>query len=440
MRNSSKNYNNHNQQYFDKTLLLRFDITGYILGFFIIASILSLMVHNVFNQNHTYTNIFFVFPILLVLLFVFLRELRSIFLAPELKILILFLVWILFVYFIRIPVNTESLIKSSIRLSSLLLQILLYFISFKYFYRNSKGLYQIWLYTATSSIFFLIMSNFFNHNINVLDVMKGVTRYEGISGPNAHGIISALAIISLTALLTNKKKNILKKFIIFFFISYASFNLLITGSRWSLFIIFVYIMIYSFKIKYSLFVIFITIGTVLLIGIDAYLGSSMLRTVFVSIYHMFPYFRLSEYSIIRRIVPFIWWFEKAKRNFFMPYGLNVFDKELLKLQPLDGSYLALLLELGLPGLILILAFIRLIVLHGNEVLKVNIKQDEDDNYKFVKIALAAFLAISLHGIGETYIFVGIQLGSILFWVIAANLSANYYKLKLKNKGSFYSKI
>lgn len=106
MRNSSKNYNNHNQQYFDKTLLLRFDITGYILGFFIIASILSLMVHNVFNQNHTYTNIFFVFPILLVLLFVFLRELRSIFLVPELKILILFLVWILFVYFIRIPVNT----------------------------------------------------------------------------------------------------------------------------------------------------------------------------------------------------------------------------------------------------------------------------------------------------------------------------------------------
>ncbi|MBT1279447.1 hypothetical protein VTU32_00605 [Thermoanaerobacter sp. CM-CNRG TB177] len=283
------------------------------------------------------------------------------------------------------------------------------------------------------------MSNFFNRNINVLDVIKGVTRYEGISGPNAHGIISALAIISLTALLTNKK-NILKKFIIFFFISYASFNLLITGSRWSLFIIFVYIMTYSFKIKYSLFVIFITIGTVLLIGIDAYLGSSMLRTVFVSIYHMFPYFRLSEYSIIRRIVPFIWWFEKAKRNFFMPYGLNVFDKELLKLQPLDGSYLALLLELGLPGLILILAFIRLIVLHGNEVLKVNIKQDEDDNYKFVKIALAAFLAISLHGIGETYIFVGIQLGNILFWVIAANLSANYYKLKLKNKGSFYSKI
>lgn len=67
----------------------------------------------------------------------------------------------------------------------------------------------------------------------------------------------------------------------------------------------------------------------------------MLRTVFVSIYHMFPYFRLSEYSIIGRIVPFIWWFEKAKRNFFMPYGLNVFDKELLKLQPLDGSYLAL---------------------------------------------------------------------------------------------------
>lgn len=426
----SKNCNEQKECKNKDLIMQSNDITKYILELFIFSSILSLLVYHLSGQNHTYTNILFTFPILLILFLILLFKIKTIFLIPEIKILGIFLLWIFFVYIIYMPANTD-LLNSSVRFLSLLLQILIYFISFKYFYHFSKGLYQIMLYTALSTTFFLIISNLLNPNINIFDVIRGITRYGGISGSNSHGIISALAIISLTALLPNKK-NTLKNFLKIFFIGYAFFNLLITGSRLSLFIIFAYIMIYFFELKYILIVIFIIVGIGMLISINVYIGSNLLKIVFNGIYQLFPYLRLSDYSIIGRITPFIWWFEKAKHNFFMPYGLGEIIKGI-EIPPLDGSYLDLLIELGLPGLILIIVFIVLIVQHGNQTLNMIIKQnDEYENYSFIKISLAAFIAIALHGIGETYIFVGIQLGNILFWIIAANLSANYYKVRLKN--------
>lgn len=385
------------------------------VGAFFPASSLALVASNLFQVDHSMANIIAVYPILLILLpFLLLRHI-----VPRIAtfyILLLLSLWMTLVFVSLSPINA----KSFIRFMSLLLQVAYYLASFVCFYREPRSLITVWIYIACSTIGILLLANIINPYIGLSPIYVSLVRYEGITGPNSHGFISALSAITLLSL-SGIMNRLAIRMATLIGALYALVNLWATGSRLSIVIFFVFLAIYLLLTSKS-FWRFLWLFTLIVFGI-AFLLYLVPNSVETAIFM----FRLDQYSIKVRLQPVMWGLEKALQNSFWPYGLGTLAEEA-RINRLDNSYLYLLLELGFPALALVLGFVVLTVRHG-----LNLISQRDIQLKdrvLIATAIGGFVATALHGMGETVLLVGIQLTNLLFWVTAAFLSACFYKYRV----------
>jgi hypothetical protein len=254
-------------------------------------------------------------------------------------------------------------------------------------------------------------------------------RYKGIGGPNFHGIISAIGFMSsLTMFFVTKKAN---KIIYFLFMFISLFNVYITGSRASWLVCIFYILSYSnlkaiINRKNTLYIIFLFIFISISIAIIKTLDINKLRLLF----------RFDDYSYYGRLNPIFNGINILKNNHFMPYGLgknNMFD--VLKGTPLDNSYLTISLETGIIGSGLLLVFIFKIFLNAiNLIRKMSLILSKNNlpltnmDIEFFISSFSIMLSLLLHGVFESYIFVGLQLGSLILFFCFAVITLTKYKI------------
>ncbi len=383
------------------------------VGAFFPASTLALVASHLFQIDHSVANIVVIYPVLL-LLFPLLLLRHSIPRTRTFYILLVLSLWVVLVFLGVSSVNTASFV----RLMSLLLQVVYYWASFLCFYREPKSVVVVWSYATCATIPVLLLANIVNPHIGFSPSYIAFLRYEGLTGPNSHGFIATVSIIALMSLLSIVERPVMRSALLIGVV-YALANLWATGSRLSMIAALVFVFVYLPTSKplqrFLLLLMLLSFGISFLL----YLTANEVETIKSLL-------RLDEYSIRMRLQPIAWGLEKALQNSFWPYGLATLAKEA-RMQHLDSSYLYLLLELGIPGLALVVGFVALTIKDGLGLISRTVKGSSEQLLSGA--ALAAFVAMALHGIGETALFVGIQLVSLLFWVTAAFLSASFYRMK-----------
>lgn len=372
------------------------------------------MTSHLFQIDHSVANIVSIYPVLLLLFPLFL--LRNV--IPRTRtfyILLVLFLWVMLVFLAETPFNA----KSFARLASLLLQLVYYWASFLCFYREPKSVLVVWSYAACATIPILLLANIVNPHIGFSLSYVAFVRYKGITGPNSHGFIAAVSIMALMTLLSVAEGAVIRS-VLLTGVVYSLANLWATGSRLSIIATLVFVFTYLVSTskslrRFLLLLVLLSFGISLLSYFTAN-NVEMIKTLL----------RLDEYSARMRLQPNAWALEMALQNSFWPYGLDTLAKEARR-QYLDNSYLYLLLELGIPGLALVVCFVALTIKDGLGLISRTVKGTSDRLLSGA--AFGAFVAMALHGIGETALFVGIQLVNLLFWVTAAFLSANIYRIK-----------
>jgi len=386
----------------------------HVIGAFFPASVLSLVVSSLFHVNHSLTNIVVIYPVLLLLFPVLLIRHR----IPRIGtfyLLTFFSLWVMLVFLSVSSIHADSVI----RLFSLLLQVVYYHVSFLCFYHKPESIVVIWLYAACATLSVLLLANIVNPYIGFSPFYVTFIRYKGLTGPNSHGFIATVNIIALMSLLSVVKRPFLRSALLIG-ISYGLANLWATGSRLSMLTTLVFVFVYLLSIgkplrRFLLLLVLLSFSICFVLYLRAN-EAEWIKSLL----------RLDEYSIRMRLQPISWALGKAFQKSFWPYGLGTLAEEA-RMQYLDSSYLYLLLELGIPGLALLLGFLTLTIKHGVGLVSQTLMGSTERLLSGA--AFAAFIAMALHGIGETVLFVGIQLVSLLFWVTAAFLEATFYRMK-----------
>jgi len=386
------------------------------VGAFFPASTLALVASHLFQIDHSLANIVVTYPLLLLLFPLILLK-HVIPRTPTFYILLVLFLWVMLIFLSVSPVNTDSFV----RLMSLLLQVVYYWASFLCFYREPKSIVVVWSYAACATIPVLFLANIINPHIGFSPSYVAFVRYEGLTGPNSHGFIATVSIIALISLSSIVKRPVMRSALLIGVV-YTLANLWATGSRLSMICALVFVFIYLWFTnkplrRFLLLLMLFGFGISFLL----YLTADE-----VEVERIKSLLRLDEYSIRMRLQPIVWGIEKGLQNSFWPYGLGTLAKEARK-QHLDSSYLYLLLELGIPGLALVLGFVVLTIRYGLDLVSRTINGSSER--LLGGAAFAAFVAMALHGFGETVLFVGIQLVTLLFWVTAGFLSASYYRMK-----------
>jgi O-antigen ligase len=254
------------------------------------------------------------------------------------------------------------------------------------------------------------------------------SRYQGILGTNAHGIVSAIGtMFSIVLLRLNHKK------IFILSILYTMFNLYITGSRASYLSLILFVLLFDyFLIEKSAIKRFIHI---------------MLAIIFISILVMYipnliklilkkdilQAFRINEFSISGRILPLIFGVETILYNNGLPIGIGKANIDAVLLgRPLDNIYIIIAFEVGIIGLIVFLSFILSVLLKSIKNLrKVAFSDSFTKNEKVIyKFSTIIIIIILFHSIFEAMLFSGFKINTFLLLLLMTLLSKYNYKLKL----------
>lgn len=255
-----------------------------------------------------------------------------------------YMIYSLFIAVIYFSVN--SMIKQLIFLSF----ILIMYIFSKY---KNLLLLKVNFYTILILLIFSLVINFPNLHLNPLNYF--LDRYIGIYGTNQTGIISLF--LGIYSLLFIKETKYTTNFIILFF--FAFLLILTTGSRTSLLTLIFSIFLFKFKINKFILSLFLILEISLI-----FFSNDIFEIVMRFIENnqdnnLMKLLRFDIYSIRLRLEGSLFSaFEISKNNLFLPYGFNILNdiKENNDIF-VDNSYLSILIEMGLLGLIIFISFL-----------------------------------------------------------------------------------
>ncbi|WP_313128024.1 O-antigen ligase family protein [Anaerocolumna sp.] len=348
-------------------------------------------------------------------------------LIKESKIMLLFLLFILYLLSLAIFSGHKE-INAVVRLGTIFAYNFTYLIFVLRFRNEYEYIYLSYKMILISIIAYLIISNIYYNDFQLhLNQIMG-SRYQGILGTNAHGIVSAIGtMFSIVLLRLNHKK------IFILSILYTMFNLYITGSRASYLSLILFVLLFDyFLIEKSAIKRFIHI---------------MLAIIFISILVMYipnliklilkkdilQAFRINEFSISGRILPLIFGVETILYNNGLPIGIGKANIDAVLLgRPLDNIYIIIAFEVGIIGLIVFLSFILSVLLKSIKNLrKVAFSDSFTKNEKVIyKFSTIIIIIILFHSIFEAMLFSGFKINTFLLLLLMTLLSKYNYKLKL----------
>jgi hypothetical protein len=232
---------------------------------------------------------------------------------------------------------------------------------------------------------------------NILDPQ--FVRYDGVSGPNFHGITASLSLMAGVSVWLRYRKSLY-----LFSLFPAAINLWMTGSRAAMltFLLFIFVAL-VFRARIWAF-IFLALSVIFVM-------------VAISNPDILMGFRFDEVSINGRVHGIDWAQSKIIQSGGVPFGLGVMAQQA-ELNRLDNSFLMVALESGVVGLLL------LIFISGMAIFKLIASEVGGKKVK-VKAGYVpgAFVIVLLfHGLFETYIWSGLELGMVIMLVAMAYLS------------------
>ena len=232
-------------------------------------------------------------------------------------------------------------------------------IMYIFYIDNKTALLKINFYMLIFLIFVSLILNPPALYINPINYF--LDRYHGILGVNQTAILGLfLGLYSLLFIRKNKNNFLFKITLIFSF-----YLIIMTGSRTSLLTLLFSMFLYKFKINKTILIFLLLIEIICI-----FYANDIFDIVLNFIYNnqnntYIKLLRFDIYSIKLRLEgSLLSAYELSKNNLFMPYGFNMvnFLKEKNNIF-IDNSYLSILLEMGIFGLFLFVAFlIRLIYL------------------------------------------------------------------------------
>lgn len=393
-------------------------MTAYMIGSFFTASVLSPIISYFSGISTSIANIVSLLPSFSLLPALFFS--LSGYFVPRRGshfLILLLAVWATFVF----VTYGDYSATGAIRLSSYFLYYLFYFMCYIEFYRNPRTMLTVWKWTGASIFFYLLFSNFINPDLYLSLKDPFFSRYNGLKGPNIHGILSAIGAMALMSI-ASQISFAFYRIIIIFGVIYCTMNLWITGSRASIISLFIFTLTIFFSklnvLKFKIKIWFIII---------------LIASIFAFIYHfisddeILSMVRFSEYDIYLRWSPVIWAYEIISERHMMPYGLTVMSEEA-RMNHLDNTYLMLTIEMGIPGTLIL--FIFIVSLIKNSVRtpsKESLLKAEDKSLSVY--SFAAFISMTIHGLFESYLLVGLEMGGLLFLTTAAHRNATFMYLR-----------
>jgi hypothetical protein len=251
---------------------------------------------------------------------------------------------------------------------------------------------------------------------NLLDPQ--FVRYEGASGPNYHGITAALTLMAGLSVGIKFRKPLY----LFYFLP-AAINLWLTGSRAAL-------------LTFLLFIFVVTAFRAKILFLALLIPTALLAWIAINDPNIMTGIRFDEVSVNSRIQGVEWAHGMITQAGGAPFGLGVLAQEA-KSHTLDNSFLTITLESGIIGLVLLLCLsaISIIKLLASEY-----------RLKHMKIKASytpgAFLiALLFHGLFESYIWSGFELGMAIMLVALsylARVDAQNHEIRhqlIKTKGA-----
>ena len=129
-----------------------------------------------------------------------------------------------------------------------------------------------------------------------------------------------------------------------------------------------------------------------------------------------------SFSASFRIRAMNWGIRQIFHGDVLAHGLGTMN-EIAAEQTLDSTYLMLGIELGLVGLGLFVALVFLTIRRGWRLVAAFRNNGNIPAAELTTVSTGVFAALAVHGLFETYLLVGIQLGTLMFYAAAAQIHA-----------------
>lgn len=224
-------------------------------------------------------------------------------------------------------------------------------------------------------------------------------RYQGISGINYTAIVATITTISsfISSQITGKRLYILP-------ILFSTTILISTGSRASMLVLIAFFAITKIQKSPRKYLSFLAIA---ILFITAHLSQNT---------EILTLLRFDDYSVAGRLTGVTYALDSIINNNGLPFGYASLNTEARQ-ELLDNSYLMLTLEGGLPAILIIITAIGSTI--WNSAKK---PAQTTTEFKARALCISSIAAISIHGLFETYIWFGFDIGTITLLFNLAFLS------------------
>jgi hypothetical protein len=366
-------------------------------------SVIAQTLSHFLNTSPTPFAAAFVYPLLFVVLPVLLTyPIRA---SAPVLLGLYFSGWNLIVLFFLSPLNSESLF----RFTSLLWQVALMIFVATALDKDGVSVSKIFLNYGTSCATIVALSNLLYPSLGFSPAYFAFERYEGLFGPNAHGLISAIAAMAFISYASGRSYSKASRLLFAIIVCWLLANVWASGSRLSVLTVLAFLVIFSNKRLYR-YLIF----AILLAGSVVFIMLPNKETVLLL-------FRFDEYSFWGRVNPPLWGWQMARENYFQPYGFTTLREDILE-QRLDSSFLIFLLEVGWIGTALLTGIITLTLVRC-KFLERHLQTTE--KAIDIRAIYATLVALCLHGLGENSLFTSSNVATLLFWTIIGAAHANH---------------
>ncbi|MDW8103881.1 MAG: hypothetical protein RMK92_02615 [Armatimonadota bacterium] len=297
--------------------------------------------------------------------------------------------------------------RSLTRIVSAIAQLVAFTAALVSFSRIENSLHVLWRYVGIIGAVYLVVSNLLAPQLGFSLHYLAFERYEGLVGANQHGLLSAIVAMSLLNLTATQQGTTQRRLLVPLLVLSVA-NLWATGSRLSLitFLVFLFLRAQPRQRKLAMF---------LLLPPAALIVAEIAREWET----VKPLLRLDEYHFYGRLNPLLWAWETSLSNQLLPLGPSALTEERAE-QRLDSSFLVILIEAGLIGLLIVLGMILSTVRRGYLL-------EADEANPDARAARTTFIALCVHGLGENTLLTGSNLATWIFWISAAFLHAEYWK-------------